>query len=70
MKIGDKVQLKIFYKVIDDVLYRLNVEPYKAKIIDKRKLPTFGNTYLLENANGENLGFWYYEEQLEKIDGI
>ena len=26
------------------------------------------NTYLLENAQGENLGFWYYEDQLKKLD--
>ena len=68
MKIGDLVELKILYKVLNDCLYKLKVKPYTAKIVDKQTLPTFGNTYLLENAQGENLGFWYYEDQLKKLD--
>jgi hypothetical protein len=68
MEIGDIVELNIFYKVINDCLYKLSVKPYNAKIIKKQILPTFGNTYLLEDSNGKNLGFWYYEEQLKKID--
>ena len=68
MNIGDLVELKILYKVLNDCLYKLKVKPYTAKIVDKQTLPTFGNTYLLENGQGENLGFWYYEDQLKKLD--